>query len=132
MSWIVALFFVEIGMVPNNQCWIREVEQVGVPLYYTDLGVEFQVYDNLFFLGGSVRTSQVQDGLQFDPLEAVYRVHAGLRYRQLEVGWERLCMHPITTYLWHKTEQLGHRPLVNYEGGYNRLYCRIQVEQTLF
>jgi hypothetical protein len=109
--------------VPNNAWYLYEVNEWYEPDrvgYYTSLELGAQV--GWFFAGGAIRTDILPNSLgNYDPHWATYDFSAGIRIREIEIGYRHRCTHPIQTYL--TGQHLLQTPVV--EGSYDEFYVRI-------
>lgn len=127
MSWLIVLFAIEAGMVPNNAWWLyqeHEVFESDEPGYYTDFEIEAELW-GWAFVGGSLRTDMTTDTFRnYSPHWFTYDFTAGARWEFLEVGWRHRCSHPIQTYVTHPSRL--REPVI--EGAYDEFYLRAQWE----
>jgi len=90
---------------------------------YANLSAEL-VYDKIF-AGGFVNTTMWYNGaLKCYPFEMAYGIGAGVRFGDLEIGFQHVCKHPIIPYQDYSIDRaLFITP--RYEGYIDRLYFRI-------
>ena len=129
MNWIVLLFALELGIVPQAGVLMYEpVERFAMEgAFYTELEAEVLIFDMLF-AGGGVRTYIVpgRGDFTFSPNTTVYDFGIGLRFRDindslLELGWRHRCFHPTIAYL-----PIFGQEIKGMEGSYDELYIRVQ------
>lgn len=96
MNWLVVIFAIEAGLVPNNAWWLYEQEELHeAPGYYTTIEAEAEIGETLF-VGGSIRTDMTTNNHRnFNPHWVTYDFTVGARWQFLEVGWRHRCSHPI-------------------------------------
>lgn len=116
MSWLILLYAIELGFAPVYQSTnvIPGIEQV----YYIDMDVEI-IVQNFFFVGGDWKTyfQPCEAGHSFYPVEARYTFNTGLRYKNIEIGFEHQCIHPVVS---------GGADLLRERyGGHEEIYIRI-------
>lgn len=123
MLWLTLLFSFEAGVVPNNAWYLYEAHEWYEPDrvgYYTLIELEAQV--GWVFAGGAVRTDIQPNSLgNYNPHWATYDFSAGLRVREVEIGYRHRCTHPIQTYVYN--QGYLQNPVV--EGSYDEVYLRI-------
>ena len=127
MNWIIFLFALELGWLPQGDFAMYDVSGYFAKVYpvsytaYVDLEAEVVVLD-AFFIGGAVRTSVWQfdhSGWTFFPHKAVYSFSAGARFGMLEMGFRHYCIHPVIPFFG----LVDPRPI--WEGSYEEFYLRI-------
>lgn len=125
MNWLILLYFIELGYSPfyNNLNVISDDYEYirNENVYYVELNVEAIIFDHLF-IGGSTKTfiqPNVVDN-SFSPIENDYLFRTGLRYKNLEVGFNHLCVHP--------SDNFGVASQGKSYGGYQEIYIRISNE----
>ena len=124
MNWLILLYFIELGYSPFygslNGLPVNETEIVNENVYYITLDAEVVILDHLF-VGGAVKTyfQDQKDNYTFYPFEADYLFKAGLRYKNLEVGFRHLCLHPVRPY------EMYYQPQGSTDGSYEEFYIRI-------
>ena len=84
---------------------------------------------NLFFLHGSIQNNfnSVKNKLEFYPDCDQYRFSTGLRYKQIEIGYEHLCFHPIFPYSANGRQK--NNALL--EGSYDKFYFNLELQGKL-
>lgn len=122
MSWLVLVFALELGILPQtgfvmyqpNPAYV--VDQVG---FYTDLSATVEAYG--FYAGGGMRCYFWidRDTVSFWPEQMTFLFEAGWRTEGLNVGFRHYCMHPVVPYL-----ALTGAPPQNWEGSYEEIYIR--------
>jgi len=129
MNWIVLLFALELGIVPQAGVRMYEPEEIftAAGAFYTELEAEVLVFDTLF-AGGGVRTYIIPggSGYTFTPNTTVYDFGIGLRFKDindslLELGWRHRCFHPTIAYL-----PIFEQEIKGMEGSYDEVYIRVQ------
>ncbi len=126
MLWLTLLFAFEAGVVGNNAWYLYEAHEWFEPDrvgYYTLVELEAQA--GWVFAGGSVRTDMQPNSVgNYNPHWATYDFSAGIRFREVEIGYRHRCTHPIQTYLTN--QQLLRSPVL--EGSYDEIYVRIAAD----
>lgn len=124
MNWLVALFALEAGLVPQVSVWNVSADRPDISTdtgYYTQLDAELLVAE-LLFVGGAVTTyvwSRNDGDYTVIPSRSNYDFRTGIRYRGVEVGWRHMCAHPIAA-RWDQIDgDLG------YEYSHDQLYIRL-------
>jgi len=121
MDWIVFLFALELGIVPTSGFVMYDTpsETVFEQAGYVQLETRIELFKYLF-LGGSIRTYVWKDreGVSFWPWRDGYMFNAGLRYKQMELGFRHYCTHPVIPYRYPAK--------MNWEGAYEEVYFRIE------
>jgi hypothetical protein len=124
MNWILLLFALELGYSPlyeslNSTPLGTENIRIENNIYIT-LETEIKI-KNIFFIGGSVKTyfNPMIKSKTFWPFENNYMFKTGLRYKNLEIGFRHLCLHPVKP--WESYLQ----PISSTDGSYEEFYIRI-------
>ena len=121
MSWLVLLYFIELGYSPFysslNTLPFEYTRNENV--YYMHFDAEVVLFDHLF-IGGSTKTfmQPVDKSYQFFPIENDYLFKAGLRFENIEVGLRHQCNHP--------GDSFGVASEGKSYGGYEEFYIRIE------
>ena len=103
MNWLILIYFIELGyspfyqslnVLPNEREYIKNEN-----VYYIKFDAEIVLFDH-FFIGGSTKTfiQPNGDGYDFFPIENNYLFKTGLRYKNLEIGFNHQCNHPGDSY----------------------------------
>lgn len=139
MSWLVFVFALELGFVPEgivlmyDRQPVEYVNENSVPLttvedlnfsysVYTDLYVEAVILEYLF-IGGGVRVTMLPTtDYTFDPHACYYTFAFGGRLGPIEVFWRHYCMHPQMTYMH------DYLPLDAWEGAYDEIGLKVKGE----
>jgi len=119
MSWLLLLFYIELGSVVDNE-WVMYEAASDLhqsPQYYTELGARAEMFDHLF-IEGMVKTRMYSrnDNYTYRPFTDEYTIGMGLMFGNIEVGFRHFCTHPVIPYI----ETVS--PGIRYEGGYEELY----------
>jgi len=128
MNWIILLYFLELGYSPFygslNSLPVEEIQIVNENVYYIILDAEVIILDYLF-IGGAVKTyfQDQADDYSYHPFESDYLFKAGLRYKNLELGFRHLCLHPVRPY------EMYYQPQSSTDGSYEELYIRISNKE---
>ncbi len=126
MNWLVFMFALEFGLVPQAGVLMYEPEEVLFMegALYTELEAEVLLF-NVLFAGGGVRTYIMPSdkNYTFSPNTTVYDFGAGLRLKKdtLEIGWRHRCFHPTIPYL-----PIFGQEIKGMEGSYDEIYFRIE------
>jgi hypothetical protein len=92
--------------------------------FYTELGAEATW--GLFFASGSVKTPMWWNATtsSFWPFQAEYTVDAGMRWKDVRLGWMHTCYHPVVPdmALW---QWAGRQVTPRWEGAYDAVYLTI-------
>jgi hypothetical protein len=120
MNWLVFLYALEIGLLPNNSfvMYQKPADEVFDQAFYIQFESEIEMF-RFLFLGGSIRTYLWKDkkGISFWPSRDGYQFNVGFRYKFLEVGFRHYCTHPVIPYRY---------PIqMNWEGSYQEIYLRL-------
>ena len=125
MNWLILLFAFEIGFAPTYDSENVVVSEnsiiINEDIFYTSFEVEAIIYDYLF-VGGSVKT-YVQDmklSKTFYPFELDSFFNAGLRYKNIELGFKHFCLHPVRPY------EMYYEPQGSNNAAYEEFYIRIE------
>ena len=128
MNWLILLYFLELGYSPfydsRNASEIDNIRIRNESVYYITLDTEVIILNHLF-IGGAVKTyfqDQINDYSYF-PFEADYLFKAGFRYKNLELGFRHLCLHPVRPY------EMYYQPQGSTDGAYEEFYIRISNKE---
>ena len=126
MDWLVLLFFIELGYSPFYQSLNVMDESVKVNaenIYYITLDSEVIILEHLF-IGGAVKTyfQDQESNYSYFPFEADYLFKAGLRFKNIELGFRHFCLHPVRPY------EMYYQPQGSTDGAYEEFYIRISSE----
>ncbi len=120
MNWIIFIFALEIGWVPNDILRTYEPPMIynSAESAYIQFESEVELF-KLFFIGGSIRTyiSKNKNSYDFWPTRDGYMFYTGLRYDILEIGFRHYCTHPVVPWNYQ------FNPI--WEGAYEEIYFRI-------
>ena len=126
MNWLILLYFIELGYSPFYESlnvydnYYSRIESENV--LYINLDVEIRILDYIF-VGGAVKTyMHGTDNYNFWPFESDYLFKAGLRFKNLEVGFRHFCLHPVRPY------EMYYQPQGSTDGAYEEFYIRISSE----
>jgi len=87
---------------------------------YTSLDVQAKY--GVFYIGGGITTyMSMQDITTYWPWQSDYRIGAGLKIGNMQIGYEHECYHPQYPYLMIFREQFTPK----YEGGHDKIFIRI-------
>lgn len=94
--------------------------------------IQFEIdlyFFDIFFLHGSINSifQKCKDELYFYPDCDQYRFSTGLRYKQIELGYEHLCFHPIFPYGANGRQK--NNALL--EGSYDKFYFNLELKGKL-
>lgn len=128
MNWIMLLFYLEVGFLPNNSWLAYDIETTQYEIFmqecpslYSELNAEIELADVLF-VGGAVRTDMWPTTLvSHNPYWVTFDFNAGFRVKGLELGFRHTCTHPIEIY---SALAMSREPLL--EGAYEEIYLRIK------
>ncbi len=126
MNWLILVYFIELGYSPFYQSLnvMEESSRINAEnIYYITLDAEIVILDHSF-IGGAVKTyfqDQI-DSKSYYPFEADYLFKAGLRYKNIEVGFRHFCLHPVRPY------EMYYQPQDSTDGAYEEFYIRISSE----
>ena len=120
MTWLILLYFIELGYSPfygslNTNDYLQDQN-----IYYINMDAEVIILDHLF-IGGAVKTyfNDKSDSYMFSPFEADYLFKAGLRYKNIEIGFKHFCLHPVRPY------EMYYQPQGSTDASYEEFYIRI-------
>jgi len=123
MNWLILLYFIELGYSPfYDSRNIFEEDNTRIRIentYYITLDSEVVVL-NYLFIGGAVKTYILgSDNYNYFPFEADYLFKAGLRFKNLELGFRHFCLHPVRPY------EMYYEPQGTTDGAYEEFYIRL-------
>ena len=124
MNWLILLYFLELGYAPFYQSLnVLPVDNKKIKnesVMYITIDAEIIVLEHLF-IGGAVKTYFQDDATDYSyiPVEADYLFKAGFRYKNLELGFRHLCLHPVRPY------EMYYQPQGSTDGSYEEFYIRI-------
>ena len=124
MNWLILLYFLELGYSPfydsRNVTPVDNIRIKTDSVLYVTLDTEIVVFDH-FFIGGAVKTYMKNKATDrsFLPFETDYLLKAGLRYKNLELGFRHFCLHPVRPY------EMYYQPQGSADGAYEEFYIRI-------
>ena len=129
MSWLVFVFALECGLLPNTGFVMYQPDLesvVGAVGFYTDLSASVESFG--FYVGGGMRNYFWKDRgkIGFCPYQMTFRFDAGWRNENIEIGFRHYCMHPGVPFL-----ELTGAPVCEWEGAYEELFVRIHGRLTL-
>lgn len=128
MNWIMLLFYLEVGFLPNNTWLAYDFESSRYENFaqeflslYSELSVEIELAD-ILFVGGVVRTDMwLLSTTRCEPYWVTFDFHTGIRIPPgLELGFRHACTHPIEAY-----SAIARKRVPLLEGGYEEVYLRI-------
>ena len=99
MNWLVLLYFLELGYAPfYGGANINELF-VDQNVFYVNMEMESIILNHIF-IGGALKTyvTDKKGSYSFVPFEADYLFKVGFRYKNLELGFRHLCLHPVRPY----------------------------------
>ncbi len=128
MNWLIILYFIELGYSPFYDSWnslpVDELRISNENVFDVTLDAEVQIFD-YFFMGGAIKSyfqdKENQDS--FYPFESNYLFKAGLRYKNIELGFRHLCLHPVRPY------EMIYNAKGSTNGAYEEFYIRISSKQ---
>ena len=120
MNWLILLYFLEFGYSPFYGSLNTNTLFVDQNVYYITMDAEIIILDYLF-IGGAVKTYFQDDASNYSyfPFEADYLFKAGLRFKNLELGFRHFCLHPVRPY------EMYYQSQGSTDGGYEEFYIRI-------
>ncbi len=120
MNWLILLFALEMGYAPYYGSFNGSEHFLEQNIYYVTMETEAILLDYIF-IGGVIKTyiNDKPDDYTFSPFEADYLFKAGLRYKNLEVGFKHFCLHPVRPY------EMYYEPQGSTDSGYEEFYIRI-------
>jgi len=132
------LFF-EMAYLPDFNVYygINEKERDILELdraYQAEAGIDLTILDYLFVKGSmKVLFHKKKNEIWYYPDCDTWMIGAGFRYSGFEAGIEHMCFHPVFPYSSNGGE--WNEALINniaiLEGGYTRLYLRLELEGEL-
>jgi len=130
---LLTLFF-QGSYMPN---WninygINEYEYEHLDLtkaYQIELGIDLYFLKS-FFIKGSIKNifHSKKGELWYYPDCDQYRIACGIRYKELEIGYEHLCFHPIFPYTSNNRQEEKGINNALLEGSYDKLYVKFQLQ----
>lgn len=128
MHWLIILYFIELGYSPfydslnvtpeNNNSIIRDES-----VMYINLSMEIELFKYIFVGGMAKNYFQRKDNnYSFHPFEVDYLFKAGLRYKNIELGFRHFCLHPVRPY------EMYYHPQGSTDSSYEEFYIRISNE----
>lgn len=128
MNWLVFVFALECGMLPNTSFIMYQpnpeyvMNEIG---FYTDLSASVEVKG--FYIGGGMHNYfwKTIKGISFWPYQMTFLFNAGWRNDYVDVGFRHYCMHPVIPYAGLV------KPQQNWEGGYQELFIKFKGRLTL-
>jgi hypothetical protein len=89
--------------------------------YYAKFQGSISFYNDIFNIGGHIKTTsfRVNGSIEWKPVKDEYMVFIFTKYQFVEIGFNRYCTHPITSYL----QQL---PPGNWQGAYAEVYIKFE------
>jgi len=127
MNWLILLYFLELGYSPfYDSRNVSEIDNIRIrteSVYYITMDAEIVILDFLF-IGGAVKTyfQEQENDYSYFPFEADYLFKAGFQYKNIEVGFRHLCLHPVRPY------EMYYQPQGSTDGAYEEFYIRISNE----
>ena len=120
MNWLILLYFLELGYAPYYGSLNGSEKFQDQNIFYINVETEIVVLGRLFF-GGTVKTyiNDKPGDYKFSPFEADYLFKAGLRYKNIEVGFRHFCLHPV------RPMEMYYEPQGSNDGSYEEFYIRI-------
>lgn len=87
------------GYTPNYNIMYGDVYIESQERFTTKIALELTAADDLFFLGTSIKTQELRGDSfgEFAPIHEEYKVNTGVRFSGVEVGFERHCLHPVSS-----------------------------------
>lgn len=136
MNWLILWYALQVGIAPSSGM-VDYSYNTGnydstATLYsvhgYTQLETELRFYNNLFFLGGMIRTEiQGWNGqLNFMPELSSYGFTFGIRYGGAELGFLHVCEHPTVPYY------AIYMPYLKWDGWYTEVHLRFSGDAKIF
>jgi hypothetical protein len=123
MDWLVLVFALELGILPNNAWRIYDppARVIEEPEFYQQLEARAILWDHVF-AGGKMRIYDWMNAGSFGfwPNRGAFTFETGLTFRSLELGFRHYCTHPILPYLEYNPAA------VEWEGGYEEIYLRLE------
>jgi len=135
LNLLIITFILECSYFPSYNVYYgvnqKEYEKVDMENAY-DINFSIDIcYKNLLFINGGINCffHKKKKKLDFFPDCDMYRIAAGIRYEFMEIGYEHFCYHPV--FPFSSGRDWNDEPLINttiLEGGYDKLYLKIEVE----
>src|SRR5450631_782509 len=131
LSTFVLAVSLSAGAMPSYGFVVRDGTEnnfVSEPRYSTDISLELQGLDNLFFIGYGVHTESAKSNYSwgFAPRTNIYVVDAGLRLNGFELGWAHQCQHPV------ESTDLSITKSDPRFGGYDAIYLSYKASFKMF
>ena len=127
MSWLVLLYFIELGFSPYYNS-LNVVDNVPDRSFsentmYVTFDAEL-VINKYVFVGGAIKTyMKIEDMFNYYPFEANYLFKAGLRYKNIEAGFRHWCGHGVRPW------PIAYQPRGSTDGSYEEFYIRLEVKR---
>ena len=123
MNWLILLYFLELGYSPfydsKNTSEIDNIRIRNESIYYITLDSEVILF-NYLFIGGAIKTYMYgTNDYDYWPFESDYLFKAGLRYKNIEIGFKHFCLHPVRPY------EMYYQPQGSTDGSYEEFYIRL-------
>ncbi len=123
MSWLVFVFALECGLLPNTgfNMYQPDLESVsGAVGFYTALSASVEYFG--FYVGGGMRNYFWKDRgkISYWPYQMTFLFDAGWRNDFLDIGFRHYCMHPVVPFL-----AIIGTPPQNWECSYDELFVRV-------
>ena len=123
MSWLVLVFALEAGWLPNGAVVMYEVPEVSIftGSLYTDLSAQLEIAEVLYVGGGTRINVWASEGeYTFWPAAAYFSFEAGARWKGVEIFFRHYCQHPIAPYV----------PVWDYHGVWEGSYEEVGIRFT--
>jgi len=129
MNWLVFVFALETGMLPNYGFVMYEPDFQAVfakHSFYTYMEASVETYG--FYVGGAMRCYfwKTTNGYDFSPYQMTFRFDAGWRNKWLEIGFRHYCMHPVMPWITNYDT-----PQQNWEGSYEKIFVRFEGQMPI-
>lgn len=124
MTWLILLYFIELGYSPFydslNSLPVDNIQIRNENVYYITFDAEIVIFDHLF-IGGAVKTyfQDLQTSYSFYSFEANYLFKMGLRYKNIEVGFNHWCGHGVRPW------PIAYQPQGSTDGSYEEFYIKL-------
>jgi hypothetical protein len=130
MTWASVLFagWLTLAWLPTGglELYSNPVPEVLTidGSFYTELGVEATW--GLFFTGGAIKTPvwHIAETDTFWPTQAEYTVDAGVKWKELRLGWAHTCFHGVVPYTG-TLHWIGRQVVPKWDGAYDAIYLTI-------
>jgi len=122
MSWLVFIFALEAGFLPNYGFVMYQAPEAVVAEHSLYVDMEASVEIHGFYVGGGMRCYMWKTigDIEFYPYQMTYRFDAGWRNEWLNIGFRHYCQHPVMPWMPFQ------RPDQNWEGAYEELCFRVR------